>query len=101
MIAQLFPKKSGFIKSISYPHYFISQDKLAGNLELRVLSCDANVSHADESPIQQSRGLSLNPHLLHRTGNQHHVVSFGGQGLMVLGAVRQASLPPLAQLIFN
>lgn len=99
MIAQLFSRKSGFIKSISYPRYFISQDKLAGNLELRVLSCDANVSHADESPIPQSRGLSLNPRLLHRTGI--HVMSFGGQGLMVLGAVRRASLPPLGQLIFS
>lgn len=59
MIAQLFPRKSGFIKSISYPQYFISQDKLAGNLELRVRSCDANVSHADESPIPQIRGLSF------------------------------------------
>lgn len=54
MIVQLSPQKSGFIKSISYPHYFISQDKLAGNLDLRVLSCDANVSHADELPIHQS-----------------------------------------------
>lgn len=99
MIMQLFPRKSGFINSISYPQYFISQAKLVGNLELRVLSCGANVSHADESPIPQSRGLSLNPHLLLRTGI--HVMSFGGQGLMVLGAVRRASLPPLGQLFFN
>lgn len=84
MIAQLFSRKSGFIKSISYPHYFINQDKLAGNLDLRVLSCDANVSHPDESPIPQSRGLSLNPRLLHRTGI--HICVFRGAGFNGFGS---------------